>query len=301
MGQRIKLTPLQANNPTLQVQAAGQQYHQLSLTPVSWPEPHSGAAISVSTALFTDMGTKRAVQLHRTFTFISSRLAGRGPGLPTAALLFCRISPLEPEDTEDGLLTVAERLRTAGALVPLCCSPGGLQGKKKPQASKPRWKGTGGPQCQQSYMFRNIWVTNATLDIKAHQCLWLYPCPLSCQPTHFSCFCLIHLTLVLFAAYCNLTGLRTLQPTAPPHTQNTMILVTAQGKQVLSKSELAVRTHTLVGLAGWSDSCSAAAAAGWGSEAEERAAAAAVFWHRMNPWEELPCPAFGPGEYTDDI
>lgn len=63
-------------------------------------------------------------------TFISSRLAGRGPGLPTAALLFCRISPLEAEDTEELLLTVAERLRTAGALAPLCCSPGGLQQKR---------------------------------------------------------------------------------------------------------------------------------------------------------------------------
>lgn len=75
------------------------------------------------------------MQFHRTasstnFTFISSRLAGRGPGLPTAALLFCRISPPEPEDTEEALLTVAERLRTAGALAPLCCSPGGLQRKR---------------------------------------------------------------------------------------------------------------------------------------------------------------------------
>lgn len=51
--------------------------------------------------------------------------------MPTAALLFCLISPLEPEDTEDVLLTVAERLRTAGALAPLCCSPGGLQEKKE--------------------------------------------------------------------------------------------------------------------------------------------------------------------------
>lgn len=168
MGQRTKLTSLQANNPTPQVQTAGQQYHLLSLTPVSRPQPRSGAATSVSTALSTDTGKKRAVQLHRTLTFISSRLAGRGPGLPTAALLFCRISPLEPEDTEDALLTVAERLRTAGALAPLCCSPGGLQGKKKHRHQN---QGGKAPQCQQSYTFRNIWVTNATLDIKAHQCL----------------------------------------------------------------------------------------------------------------------------------
>lgn len=60
-------------------------------------------------------------------------------------------------------------------------------------------------------------------------------------------------------------------------------------------------TRTLVELVRWSDSCSAVAAADSESGAAERAAAAARFWHKMNPWEGLLCPAFGPVEYIDGI
>lgn len=59
--------------------------------------------------------------------------------------------------------------------------------------------------------------------------------------------------------------------------------------------------RTLVELVRWSDSCSAAAAADSGSGAAERAAVAARFWHKRNPWEGLLCPAFGPVEYTGGI
>lgn len=83
------------------------------------------------------------------------------------------MSPPEPEDTEDVLLTVAERLRTAGALAPLCCSPGGLQGMKKHRHQN---QGKRAPEALNvhNHTFRNIWVTGATLGIKAaHHCLWL--------------------------------------------------------------------------------------------------------------------------------
>lgn len=62
---------------------------------------------------------------------MSSRLVGRVPGLPAGALLFCRVNPLELEETEEVLLTAEERLRMGGALLPLCCSPGGLKGKER--------------------------------------------------------------------------------------------------------------------------------------------------------------------------
>lgn len=64
----------------------------------------------------------------------------------------------------------------------------------------------------------------------------------------------------LFEACCNLTKFKCVTPNHHTSPQNTLPLITVMEKQVLSKRELPFRTHTLVGLAGWSDSCSAAAA-----------------------------------------
>lgn len=59
-------------------------------------------------------------------TFMSSRLAGRAPGLPASAVLFCRASPPGPGVPELELLLV-ERLREGvGALLP-GVSPAGLR------------------------------------------------------------------------------------------------------------------------------------------------------------------------------
>lgn len=60
---------------------------------------------------------------------MSSRLAGRAPGLPVSEVLFCRTSPLGPGAPELELLLVLERLRDGGppALPP--ASPAGLRGK----------------------------------------------------------------------------------------------------------------------------------------------------------------------------
>lgn len=70
-------------------------------------------------------------------TFMSSKLAGRAPGLPASAVLFCRASPPDPGVPELELLLV-ERLRDGvGALLP-GVSPAGLwQDRKKQRASVP--------------------------------------------------------------------------------------------------------------------------------------------------------------------
>lgn len=100
--------------------------------------------------------------------------------------------------------------------------------KERTQTSKPQQKDTRGPQCPQTYTFRNIWVTSAALDSEVHQCSQLYPCSLLCQPTHFSRFCPIHLAPALFEALWNLQGWMCLShPEATPHTQNTRSLLSA--------------------------------------------------------------------------
>lgn len=108
MRQRTKPTFLQASKLAPQVQTAGQHSQLLSLTPVKSTSALLWGSNIVRYCPLTMAKRVSAASQDMTFTFISSRLAGRGPGLPTAALLFCLISPLEPEDTEDVLLTVAE-------------------------------------------------------------------------------------------------------------------------------------------------------------------------------------------------
>jgi len=63
-------------------------------------------------------------------TFMSSRLAGRAPGLPASEVLFCRTSPLGPGAPEPELLPVAERLRVGAPPALPRASPAGLRGRE---------------------------------------------------------------------------------------------------------------------------------------------------------------------------
>lgn len=73
---------------------------------------------------------------------MSSRLAGRAPGLPASAVLFCRASPLGPGVPELELLLV-ERLRDGvGALLP-GVSPAGLRQDRKTALVPPSFCSSG--------------------------------------------------------------------------------------------------------------------------------------------------------------
>lgn len=70
-------------------------------------------------------------------TFMSSRLAGRAPGLLASAVLFCRASPPDPGVPELELLLVGRLRDGVGALLP-GVSPAGLwQDRRKQRASVP--------------------------------------------------------------------------------------------------------------------------------------------------------------------
>lgn len=88
-------------------------------------------------------------------TFMSSRLAGRAPGLPASAVLFCRASPLGPGVPELELLLV-ERLRDGvGAPLP-GVSPAGLRQDRNKQLQYPpsfcRQRPSAEPQGPCSYL-----------------------------------------------------------------------------------------------------------------------------------------------------
>ena len=68
---------------------------------------------------------------------MSSRLAGRAPGLPVSEVLFCRTSPLGPGVPEPELLLVVERLRVGAPPALPRASPAGLRGRKHRNEPRP--------------------------------------------------------------------------------------------------------------------------------------------------------------------
>lgn len=169
--------PLQANTPACLVQTAGQQH-----------QPFSATSLSVDSS--RDNGQKkRAVQFPRTASSTSAYLHLIEVGRERAWLAHCSVAVLSHQPAGSGGYRGAAADcgreiaygRGTGTTLLLSWRPAA---KEKPRASKPRWKGTGGPQCTRSQLraFRYLCPQSHTLrnmsttpDFKACQCFWLDP------------------------------------------------------------------------------------------------------------------------------
>ena len=108
-------------------------------------------------------------------TFMSSRLAGRAPGLPVSEVLFCRTSPLGPGAPEPELLLVVERLRVGGTPALPRASPAGLRREKRRNEPAPGialglcWAGWRGAQGRALPLDRSDGTgTQGSLPVQGH-------------------------------------------------------------------------------------------------------------------------------------
>lgn len=144
---------------------------------------------SVSTPPETMAKKKRAVQFPRTASSTSAYLHLIEVGRERAWLAHCSVAVLSHQPAGSGGYRGAAADcgreiaygRGTGTTLLLSWRPAA---KEKPRASKPRWKGTGGPQCTRSQLraFRYLCPQSHTLrnmsttpDFKACQCFWLDP------------------------------------------------------------------------------------------------------------------------------